>query len=89
MSRAFLLVLLLALPLCASATVAPPVARKARVESGVLTAAGPPAGGCQEKCVADERDCLASDPCTAGTPEEQKECKRKCEQIYAFCLAEC
>jgi len=47
------------------------------------------AGTCQERCLADERQCLASAACTAGTPGEQKECRRVCDQTYTLCLEAC
>ena len=52
-------------------------------------AAADVAGACHDQCVADQRECLASAPCTAGTAAEQTECKRQCEQTYSFCLAAC
>ena len=53
--------------------------------SGIAAAA--PA--CREKCVAEQRECLASEACTSSTPDEQKECRRVCEKTYSFCVAAC
>jgi hypothetical protein len=47
------------------------------------------AGTCQERCLADERECLASAACTAGTAGEQKECRRVCDQTYTLCVEAC
>jgi hypothetical protein len=55
--------------------------------SGVPTARA--AGTCEQKCLADQKECLLSGPCSTGNAGEQKECRRVCEQVYTFCVSAC
>jgi hypothetical protein len=81
MSRAIILSLLLLTLLCSAPS-----------QRGVVAGAVPAAEAaetCQQMCLAEQRDCLASGACTTGTPGEQKECKRVCERTYTLCVEAC
>jgi hypothetical protein len=66
---------------------APPSPGAARADAPVLAAEAAPT--CGQQCLAEQRDCLASETCTSGSPAAQKECRRVCEQTYRFCVAAC
>jgi hypothetical protein len=61
--------------------------RQAADLGGVRTARA--AETCEQKCLAEQKDCLGGGKCSTGNAGEQKECRRVCEQLYTFCVAAC